>query len=83
MLFIQNRSVPVECRYAVYIDDCDDDGNGVFEQRFLPSLYFQAFAGIGFLAEAVPAPAYSMTAKNVKLRKYILTFYSIQRIVYL
>ena len=84
MLLIKNLSVPDECRDDVYIDGCDDDGNGVFEQRFLPSLYFQASAGIGFIDEAVPAPAYPMTVKKyVKLRQCILTFYPIQCIIYL
>ena len=64
LLFIQNRSAPVECRYTVYIDDCDDDGNGVFEQRFLPFLYFQAVACIGFPDEAVPAPSDPVTAEE-------------------
>ncbi len=69
MLLIQNRSVPVECRYAVYVDDGDDDGNNVSEQRFLPFLYFQSFACIGFTDETVPAPADPVTAEESEYQR--------------
>ena len=49
---------------TVDVQPCHADGDDVLEDRFHPAPDLQAFAGIGFLHELVPAPADPVAAEQ-------------------
>ena len=60
---------PVEVQHAVDIQECDDNGDEITEDRFHPVAHLHTGTGIGFCKEFIPAPSKLVAAEQSKYQR--------------